>query len=182
MNILFIDLLNIVLFIEAIILYFIAIRRIELLSSKWDSSIKEKYLFSIFRSILDFISSDEIIEESLMGVTLANSSAFNLSDFKSFLESKIKNEKDKILKISKGIEELERIEREIARISYYIQNSKYINLSILPLLLLPLLLPHNISNVLLGISLGLEIISLYFILYSYFIHKGIINKISSCCK
>lgn len=174
--------LSLVLFMEAIILYFLVNIRIGKFLIKWDNTLKEKYLFNIFNAILDFISSDEIVEETLIGTTISNSGIFNLSSFRKFLETKINSEKDKILKIGKQIEEMEKIEKELSKISSYIQNSKYANLAVAPFLLLPIFLPSTISDVLLGISLGLEILSLYFSSYSYFSYKSILNTVSSCCR
>lgn len=182
MDILFIELINVALLIESAFLYFLFDNKFKLLFMNWEKSIKEKYIFHIFSSILDFISSDEIVEESLISVTIANSPIFDYSKFRKSLEEKIKTEKDKIIKISKGIEEMEKIEEGMEQMSSYAQNSKYLNFGILPFPIIALFLPHNVSNVLLGISLGLETISLYFIVYSYFVYRHIINKISSYSK
>ncbi|ARM76653.1 hypothetical protein [Acidianus manzaensis] len=168
--------LSTILFVEAIVLYFIITSKYEKIVYNW-GEYKDKYLLDVFSSLIDFISSDEIIEQSLINSTLDLKS----DNFKEFLETKIKEEKDKILKISKSIENIENIEKDISKILSHIQSSKYLNIAIIPLLISFLLVPYDeISNLLLGISLGLELISIYFSLYSYFIYKLDLKRLKCC--
>ncbi|AWR97870.1 hypothetical protein DFR86_10180 [Acidianus sulfidivorans JP7] len=170
MNALFVELLSVIFLIEANVLYYLIIRKYIKLSTTW-TKLKDKYLINIFSSILDFISSDEIIEQSLVSSTLN----LKTESFKKFLEDNIKNEKDKILKMAKYIEDMEKIEKDISKIFSYTQNSKYLNISSILFLIIALITSKivvEISNEVLGTLLGLELISIYFSLYSYFIYKA----------
>jgi len=157
--------------IEFVTIYYLLNRKVSNLKINKDT-IKQLLLLNTFKSIVDFIASDEIVEQGIMGSTL------DIKDkqFMRFMEDKIKKISADVRILSNSIYLLENFEEKSNKMISYCNDIKYMVLSSMLMLAITLIpFGDNFIILTLGFVIGLEIIGMYYSILALILYREIKN-------
>ncbi len=160
--------------IEFATIYYMLNRKISSLKINRDT-IKELLLLNAFKSIVDFVASDEIIEQGIIGSTL------DMKDkqFVRFIEDKIKKISQNVKFLSDSITLFEKFEEKSNKIIAYCNDIKYMMLVSMLMLVITLVpLDINFNILILGFVIGLEIVGMYYTVLALTLYHEIRNYYS----
>ncbi len=119
---------------------------------------------------MNFIASDEIVEEGIIGSTL------NIKDkeFIKFLEDKMKKISANVRILSNSIYLLENFEEKYNKSVNYCNDTRYMILSSMSMLAISMIpFGDNFNVLILGFVIGLEIIGMYYTILALTLYRDI---------
>ncbi len=148
--------------------------------------IKKLLLLRVSKSLVEFLGSGNLLEESII------SSSLNISDeqFISYFEGKLKSIKDRVNYLNESLNVLDKFESDFRRVQTYFDEVKYLVGIALLLMVVGLLLmlvgvgggDYYVPTIKVGISLGLEIMGIYYTILSITIVNGLKREILKSAK
>ncbi len=171
---LIVNLLYVSLLLETSLLFYFVTRKLNKLSSIWKDS-RSFYLLKIFSEMIDLLSSTDLLDDGIIGAN------FNIKSeaLQKFLENEVKGVGDKIKLLNNYISSMENIDSYVSGISSNVKEIFYIILASIIFFALYFLPFFSFNSLFLGFSLGLDIISMYYIIYSYLLYRDVIKKIAN---
>ncbi|MCI2414805.1 MAG: hypothetical protein MPF33_06105 [Candidatus Aramenus sp.] len=175
-----------ILLIEFVSSYYVLMKKFLPIREKY-REIRKLLLLRVFRSLVEFLGSDDLLEESMV------SSSLNISDedFMDYFEGKLKSIRDGVSYLNKSMEVLEGFEVKFRRIQVYFDEVKYLIGIAFSLMVASLLLllagvggtnAYYVPIVMVGISMGLEVLGLYYTILSIIAVTGLKKEIWQTAK
>ncbi len=162
--------LSAILLIEFASSYYVLMKKFIPIREKY-GEIRKLLLLRVFKSLVEFLGSEDLLEESMI------SSSLNISDedFMDYFEGKLKSIKDGLSYLNKSMEVLERFEVKFRKVQVFFNEVKYLIGIAFSLMVASLLLllagvgetsTYYVPVVMVGISMGLEVLGLYYTILS----------------
>jgi uncharacterized protein involved in cysteine biosynthesis len=169
---LIVNLLYVSLLLETSLLFYFVSRKLKNLPYLWKDA-RSLYLLRIFSEVLDLLSSTDLLDDGMIGAN------FNIKSeaLQKFLEKEVKGVRSKIKLINTYISSMEKIDAYISGISSNIKEIFYLILASIISFALYFIPGFSLDGLFLGFSLGLNIISMYYTIYSYLVYRDVMKKI-----
>ncbi|BDC17160.1 hypothetical protein [Acidianus sp. HS-5] len=166
------NLVYVSLLLETSLLFYFITRKLGKLSSLWKDS-RSFYLLKIFSEMIDLLSSTDLLDDGIIGAN------FNIKSeaLQKFLDNEVKGVGSKIKLLNNYISSMENIDSYVSGISSNVKEIFYIVLASIIFFALYFLPLFSFNGLFLGFSLGLDIISMYYIIYSFLVYRDMMKKI-----
>jgi hypothetical protein len=169
-----VNLLYVSLLLETSLLFYFVSRKLKNLPYLRKDA-RPLYLLRIFSEALDLFSPTGLLDDGMIGAN------FNIKSeaLQKFLEKEVKGvgSKIKLKLINTYISSMEKIDAYISGISSNIKEIFYLILASIISFALYFIPGFSLDGLFLGFSLGLNIISMYYTIYSYLVYRDVMKKI-----